>query len=127
MINQTMLSGFRNHLIKTAAGEYRIAKITPIMFGLAGLGSGAASLAISAKGQKERQQYAKATTGAIQSLAGEAMRARGERMTLGKALAINTQADMISRRVLADAITKNFEADAARVKGMAKIHGVKTK
>jgi len=119
------LDGFRNELIKKASAFSKLKRVAPAVATAAGLGTGIAGAAMAYRGQQERKKYMAATTGAIRTLGREALKARGERVTLGRALAINSKADMISRNVLAKAIRNNYAQDANRARAVLKLHGVK--
>ena len=119
---QTM-DGFKAGIEKEAQGG-RLGKILAVGTAATGLGVGATGLVLHGKAQKERKKFMARTGRAVGVLAGEARSARHQRSQIAKALVINTQADVMSRRVLSRALTKNYKNDAARARAILKLHGL---
>ena len=115
-----VVDSFADEIVKTA----KASTVLPLIVGLGGIASGATGAYMAYKGGKERRQYMGVTTEAIKTLAGEAQKARGLRITLGKALMMNTKADMISRKALGNAVRQNYSLDRARARAMLRLHGV---
>ena len=118
------VKGFRAQLEKKAG---MVDKWLPIGIGATGVATGIAGLYSARKTRKQQKRYMAATSKAVGVLGQEALAARTERGNIAKAVAMNTEADMMSRKVLAGAIKKNYAGDLARAKAILKIHGAGTK